>query len=123
MEREPEGRDIYFTQYDNLIPVESLLGLDTPNKLSEGRNTGRTFRRALLTLAAASANPGHWIQIKDHEYGRDNFLDDLIYQLLRGLNKLELFELRTDYEKPSYYGKHNFYIRYNPRRSPSQFIF
>lgn len=123
MEMKPEGRDIYFTEYDNLIPVESLLGLGTPDGLSEGRQTGRSFRRALLTLMAASSNPGHWIQIKDHEYGSDNYLGDLIRGLLQGLNKGDLFQTRSDHEYVSH-GKRNFFIRYNPRHySPSQFIF
>lgn len=114
MEKEPEGRDIYFCKYDNLIPVESLLGLETPDKLSEGRDTGRTFRIMLLTLHAASANPGHWIQIKDHAYGSDNYLDDYIAVTLKRMHMDHLFQFHDTYPRDSHKVR-SFFIRYSPR--------
>lgn len=114
MEMESEGRDIYFTQYDNLIPVESLLGMDTPDKLSDGRGTGRTFRRLLLTLHAASANPGHWIQIVDHDRRFDSHLDDFIVATLKRLHMDHLFQLHDAYPRGSNTAR-SFFIRYSPQ--------
>ena len=115
MEKELEGRDIYFTKYDNLIPVESLLGLDTPDKLTGGRDTGRTFRRMLLTIHAASANPGHWIKVVDHDQGHDPYLYNFIELTLKKINMDHLFQVQDVYprglrETP------NLYIRYHPKK-------
>lgn len=114
MEKEPEGRDIYFTKYDNLIPVESLLGIDTPNKLENGRQTGRTFRRMLLTLHAASANPGHWIQIVDHDLGNDMFLGKCIKNLLEKTDIANFFQITDSFSRDGLVLK--YFIRF---RTPS----
>lgn len=114
MEKEPEGRDIYFTKYDNLIPVEALFGLDTLSELPKGINTGRTFRKMLLTIHAASANPGHWIQIKDHELGNDMLLGKRIKELLEKLDVTYSFQFMDTFSKEDLARK--YYIRF---RTPS----
>lgn len=124
MENKPEGRDIYFTKYDNLIPVESLLGLETPNKLSGGRGTGKTFRLMLLTLHAASANPGHWIRIVDHGFGNDTYLARRIKVFLEKSDMAPFFELTDSYSSDKLVRR--YYIRFRipaPNYKPSPHTF
>lgn len=114
------GRDIYFTKYDKLIPVEALLGIDPVIDKVSGRNSGRSFRIALDTIRAASANPHTFIKIKDHPDGSDSYLDDFIHHILRKLNLLNLFEtreIRRTYSKDTEY-----FIRYHPKTPEYHYI-